>query len=71
MPAKILEQIVQVAQSVNAFVLSDEVYRGLNLTEEKKLRLLQIFMKRGISVCSMSKIFFACGIAFGMGCLKK
>lgn len=64
MPAKILEQIVQVAQSVNAFVLSDEVYRGLNLTEEKTLSVADIYEK-GISVCSMSKIFSLAGLRLG------
>lgn len=64
MPAKILEQIVQVAQSVNAFVLSDEVYRGLNLTEEKTPSVADIYEK-GISVCSMSKIFSLAGLRLG------
>ncbi len=64
MPAKILEQIVQVAQSVNAFVLSDEVYRGLNHTEEKTPSVADIYEK-GISVCSMSKIFSLAGLRLG------
>ena len=64
MPAKMLEQIVQVAQSVNAFVLSDEVYRGLNLTEEKTPSVADIYEK-GISVCSMSKIFSLAGLRLG------
>ena len=64
MPAKILEQIVQVAQSVNAFVLSDEVYRGLNVTEEKTPSVADIYEK-GISVCSMSKIFSLAGLRLG------
>ena len=64
MPAKILEQIVQVAQSVNAFVLCDEVYRGLNLTEEKTPSVADIYEK-GISVCSMSKIFSLAGLRLG------
>ncbi len=64
MPAKMLEQIVQVAQSVNAFVLCDEVYRGLNLTEEKTPSVADIYEK-GISVCSMSKIFSLAGLRLG------
>ena len=64
MDEDMLQQIADIARSVNAFVLSDEVYRGLNIGEEKTPSMADIYEK-GISVCSMSKIFSLAGLRLG------
>ncbi len=64
MSKKMLEQIAQIADSVNAYVLSDEVYRGLNCSEKNTPSMADIY-DRAISVCSMSKIFSLAGLRIG------
>ena len=64
MPEKMLEQIIQIADSVNAYVLSDEVYRNLNQSAKGTPSIADIY-NRAISVCSMSKIFSLAGLRIG------
>ena len=64
MPYYMMEKIAEIAASVNAYVLSDEVYRGLNQSEHKTPSMADIY-NRGISVCSMSKLFSLAGIRIG------
>lgn len=45
MDEDMLQQIADIARSVNAFVLSDEVYRGLNIGEEKTPSMADIYEK--------------------------
>ncbi len=64
MSKKMLEQIAEIADSVKAYVLSDEVYRGLNCSEKETPSMADIY-DRAISVCSMSKIFSLAGLRIG------
>ena len=64
MPEKMLEQIAQIADKTGAYVLSDEVYRGLNQSEIKTPSMADLY-DRGISVCSMSKTFSLAGLRLG------
>ncbi len=63
-PEKKLLEIIEIAKSVNAYILSDEVYRGLNQTDEYTLSVADLYEK-GISVCSMSKVFSLAGLRLG------
>ena len=60
----LLQEIADIAQSINAYILSDEVYRGLNTTEDYTPSMADLYEK-GISVCSMSKIFSLAGARLG------
>lgn len=64
MSKKILAKIVDIARKANAYILSDEVYRGLNITEEYTPSIADMYDK-GISVCSMSKVFSLAGLRLG------
>lgn len=64
MPLGMLEQIAQIADKAGAYILSDEVYRGLSPDEEKMPSMADIYEK-GISVCSMSKVFSLAGLRLG------
>lgn len=63
-PKEMLLKIAEIAESVGAYVLSDEVYRGLNQTEEEPPSMADLYEK-GISVCSMSKVFSLAGLRLG------
>lgn len=63
-PEKKLIEIIEIAKSVNAYILSDEVYRGLNQTDEYTPSVADLYEK-GISVCSMSKVFSLAGLRLG------
>lgn len=63
-PEKKLLEIIEIAKSVNAYILSDEVYRGLNQTDEYTPSVADLYEK-GISVCSMSKVFSLAGLRLG------
>lgn len=62
-PNDMLERIAEIARSVGAYVLSDEVYRGLTQSEYSK-SIVDIYEK-GISVGSMSKVFSLAGLRLG------
>ena len=64
MPEEELLKIVEVAKSVGAYVLSDEVYRGLSEDGSYMTSIVDIYDK-GISVGSMSKIFSLAGLRMG------
>lgn len=64
MPEEMLMKIVEVAKSVGAYVLSDEVYRGLTQKEGYSKSIVDIYDK-GISVSSMSKVFSLAGLRLG------
>lgn len=63
MDRKILEKLVKIAQSVDAYILADEVYRGFDLEEEIP-SVFDLYQK-GISVGSMSKVFSLAGLRMG------
>lgn len=64
-PDNMLKEIVKIAQKSNAYILCDEVYRGLNHTGEPfGLSIADIYDK-GISTSSMSKTFSLAGLRLG------
>ena len=63
-PEEIMMQIVEVAKSVDAYLLSDEVYRGISEDGEYMYSVTDLYEK-GISVGSMSKIFSLAGLRMG------
>ena len=64
MSKELLLEIVQIAKSVDAYVLCDEVYR--NLTQEDGwCESIADLYEKGISVSSMSKVFSLAGLRMG------
>ena len=64
MDDKFLEEIVEIARSVGAWVLSDETYRHLS-QEDGWCRSIADIYEKGISVGSMSKVFSLAGLRLG------
>lgn len=64
MSREILTQIVEIARSVDAYVLCDEVYRHLTQKDEWCESIVDLYEK-GISVSSMSKVFSLAGLRLG------
>lgn len=60
----LLEEIVAIARSVDAYVLCDEVYRNLTQEDGYFTSIVDLYEK-GISVSSMSKVFSLAGIRMG------
>lgn len=63
-PDTMLYEIAEIAKSVDAYVLCDEVYRGLNQKEGYTKSIVDIYEK-GISIGSMSKVFSLAGLRIG------
>ena len=63
-PEKLLEQIVQIAKKSDAYILCDEVYRGLEHNGIISKSVADIYEK-GISTCSVSKVFSLAGLRLG------
>ena len=61
---KMLREIVNIARSVGAYVLCDEVYRGLTHDGSPTPSIVDLYDK-GISVGSMSKVFSLSGLRTG------
>lgn len=59
-----LAAIAAIAQRVGAWVLSDEVYRGITADGSYMPSIVDVYEK-GISVCSMSKVFSLAGLRLG------
>lgn len=59
-----LKAIVEIAQSVGAWILCDEVYRHLTQTDAWSPSIVDLYDK-GISVSSMSKVFSLAGLRLG------
>ncbi len=59
-----MERIVEIARSVGAYVLNDEVYRGITEDGSYMLSITDLYEK-GISVSSMSKVFSLAGLRLG------
>lgn len=64
MSNELLEQIVAIARSIDAYVLCDETYRHLTQTDGWSASVADIYGK-GISVSSMSKVFSLAGLRQG------
>ncbi len=63
-PPKILEEIVEIAREADAYLLCDEVYRGLTSVEASSPSIADLYEK-GISTGSMSKVFSLAGLRLG------
>ena len=55
-PADIMKEIIEIAKSVDAYILCDEVYRGISEDGSYMQSIVDLYDK-GISVGSMSKVF--------------
>lgn len=64
MSKEMLLQIAQIARSIDAYVLCDEVYRHLTQEDEWCESIADLYEK-GISVGSMSKVFSLAGLRLG------
>lgn len=64
MTLDVLEEIVDIAKRVGAYILADEVYRGISEDGSYMHSIVDIYDK-GISTGSMSKIFSLAGLRLG------
>ncbi len=64
MPPDMMQQIVDIARAQDAYVLCDEVYRGLTQHDGYQRSVVDMYEK-GISVSSMSKVFSLAGLRLG------
>ena len=63
-PKEVMEQVIEVARSVGAYVLCDEVYRGISEDGSYMFSVADLYEK-GISVGSMSKSWSMAGVRLG------
>ena len=63
-PKEVMEQVIEVARSVGAYVLCDEVYRGISEDGSYMYSVADLYEK-GISVGSMSKSWSMAGVRLG------
>lgn len=63
-PRDVMEQIVEIAKSADAYLLCDEVYRGISEDGSYMYSVTDLYEK-AISVGSMSKIFSLAGLRMG------
>lgn len=63
-PKDVMEQVIEVAKSVGAYVLCDEVYRGISEDGSYMYSVADLYEK-GISVGSMSKCWSMAGVRLG------
>lgn len=63
-PPAQMKEIAEIAESVGAYVLCDEVYRGISEDGSYMPSIVDLYDK-GISVCSMSKTFSMAGVRLG------
>lgn len=63
-PADVMKEVADIAAGVDAYLLSDEVYRGISEDGSYMHSVVDIYEK-GISVGSMSKIFSLAGLRLG------
>ena len=64
MSEQLLREIVEIARSADAWILCDEVYRHLSQEDGWCPSIVDLYEK-GISVSSMSKVFFLAGLRLG------
>lgn len=70
-PNDMLEKIVQIAEKSDAYILCDEVYRGLNHNKEHFSTSIADIYSKGISTSSVSKTFSLAGLRLGWICANK
>ncbi|QHI73470.1 aminotransferase [Aminipila terrae] len=63
-PLEIMKEIIKIAENVGAYILSDEVYRGISEDDSYMPSIVDLYDK-GISVSSMSKVFSLAGLRLG------
>ena len=63
-PVDVMKEIIEIAKSVDAYVLCDEVYRGISEDGSYMQSIVDLYDK-GISVGSMSKVFSMAGLRMG------
>lgn len=66
-----LRGIVEIARTADAYVLSDEAYRGLNLESDAFTPSIVDMYEKGISTSSMSKTFALAGLRTGWICSSR
>lgn len=64
-PDKILDEIVQIARNSNAYILCDEVYRGLIHNGKPFGKSIADIYEKGISTSGVSKTFSLAGLRLG------
>lgn len=64
MSKELLQQIVEIARSVDAWIICDEVYRHLTQEDQWCESIVDLYEK-GISISSMSKVFSLAGLRLG------
>lgn len=69
-PDEMLKKIVEIAEKSDAYILCDEVYRGLNHTGNPFSASIADIYEKGISTGSMSKTFSLAGLRLGWVCAK-
>ncbi|MEK4342098.1 aminotransferase [Brevibacillus sp. FSL L8-0710] len=62
---EMLREIVEIARSVDAYLLCDEVYRGLHQDPEVVVPSIADLYEKGISTGSLSKVFSLAGLRLG------
>ncbi|MCT4508275.1 MAG: aminotransferase [Tepidibacter sp.] len=65
MDEEFLNEIVDIAKECDAYILCDEVYRGLNHNGENFTKSIFDLYEKGISTGSMSKTFSLAGLRIG------
>lgn len=65
MDKEFLMKIVEIAKTCGAYILSDEVYRGLNQEGDSFTESIADLYEKGISTASMSKTFSLAGLRLG------
>lgn len=65
MDEEFLKSIVKIAKSVDAYIICDEVYRGLNHSGSGFTKSIVDLYEKGISSSSMSKTFSLAGLRMG------
>ena len=67
-PDEMLYKIVEIAKKSSAYILCDEVYRGLNHSGNPFSVSIADIYEKGISTSSMSKVFSLAGLRLGWIC---
>ncbi len=70
-PNWLIEELVEFAKKNNVWLLSDEVYRGLNLIGNPYSESVADIYEKGISVGSMSKTYSLPGLRLGWVCARE
>ena len=70
-PNWLLEELVELGKKNNIWILSDEVYRGLNLIGNPYSVSIADIYDKGISVGSMSKTYSLPGLRLGWICTRE